>query len=71
MKFKNEFKNGTRVEVCFYPELEGKTGVVEGTVHDYCNNPDSFTYFHNEWVRLRLDDGTIKHLLACFVREIK
>ena len=70
MKFKNEFKNGTRVEVCYYPELEGEIGVVEGTVHDYCNNPDSFTYFHNEWVQIKLDNGTTKILRTSFVRAI-
>ena len=69
-KFKNEFKNGTRVESFHCPETEGITGVVEETFHDYCVNP--YVYFHNQWVKVRRDDnGKTLHTLACFLREIK
>ena len=57
-------KIGARIEICYKAELSGLTGVITNVFHDHC------TWGHAIWVQVKLDNGTMKVLKSCFVREI-
>ena len=58
-------KKGTRIELVNCAELTGLKGIVLNTFHDYC------IYGHAKWIQVQLDNGMIKTLRACFVREMR